>query len=845
MRLRHRASEPFDENYSRRVGRLAKLVLFFIVIISVGAVNNGAYSQSFTPVAVTSAGFNADIVAESGTSSAAATSTTIDLQKHVCYSQAFGVANSITGGGLPDNGQVVSGTHTFQMQPYSQNNALYLAADPSTAGELSGTLTLVTPATYSNISLMMFGTEVGGTMSVTLNFSDGTTLGLGNFTAPDWYSFTGGTQVLTGYGRIVAQAAGPYTADGLTGSSITSLSKMFAIDAVVPCAKQTVPLSSVTVSFVFGNSLSARFCIMAVSGTPFTPTKVTPTIVNATCGLSNGSISTTVTGGTPSFHYSWNTVPAQVATSISNLAAKDYTLTLTDANGCQTSWTETVAATPLAVVTAAASPDVICDGQSSTLTASATGPAVTGYTWSPGNGTGNSVVVAPDVTTTYTVSGTDANGCAVSSSVDVTIKPAPAAPFTAAPDTICEGSSETVQYTGTTTSTAVYNWFGFGGGTVESGSGAGPYTVTFNTPGTITLQLQVSDQGCNSAVTTQQFVVSEKPAPVFNVNNTDICAGTVVAVTYTGTTPGASSPSWSWDGGAAFGNGFGPYKVGYQSTGTINLSVTNGACTVDAPPVTVNVTPQPNATFVPDPGTGCVPLTVTFDNGTKNADTYSWDFGDGGTSTDQNPVHDYTATGTYTVTLSTSNNNKCFSSLTLTDVIHVDSRPVLEFASNPDSNVQVQLRDATYAFTNESVGAGSYSWKFGDGGTSTDSDPTHQYKTTGNYVVTLYGVNGACEDSVSHRYYEVIPDKEIRIPNAFSPNGDGINDTWEIEDLKEFPDCKVSIFNRWGEALYQSSGYYKPWDGTYNGKQVPLATYYYVITIPGRKTYSGWVVVLK
>jgi gliding motility-associated-like protein len=73
-----------------------------------------------------------------------------------------------------------------------------------------------------------------------------------------------------------------------------------------------------------------------------------------------------------------------------------------------------------------------------------------------------------------------------------------------------------------------------------------------------------------------------------------------------------------------------------------------------------------------------------------------------------------------------------------------------------------------------------------------------------------------------------IPQK-IVIPNAFTPNGDGINDFWDIQALVDFPDCRVSVYNRYGGLVYQSRGYPKPWDGTYNGSPLPTGTYYYVI----------------
>ncbi len=811
-----------------------------------GAVNYSALSQIYVPVAVS--GFNNDAVAESGTNALLQTSTDLDLSAHVIFSNTFATANGLTGG-LPDNGvvQTSDGTHTWQLAPYTGNNALYLSLDPkATAAVKSGTLTLNTPADYARVSLLVFGTENGSYIDIVYNFADGSSYDPGLGYEYDWFKSNPGP-VYTGYGRITRAAAAPFNQEGGPG---TGLGELYSSEAYIPCAQQTVPLTSITINFVSNTATpNGRLVVMALAGVPFTPPTVTGTITDATCSNSNGSIALSVAGGNPPYRYAWSpTTPIQRTATATGLSAQTYTCTLTDANNlCTLTYTGTVGTKPLGVIDATASPDAICQGQSSVLTAASDpgGPAVTGYVWSPGGAPGASMTVSPTATTTYTVSGTDANGCAVSSTVDVTLKAGPTSTFTAAPDTICQGSNETIQYTGSAASTATYDWFGFGGGAVQGGTGAGPYTVQFNTPGTVTLQLQVTDGGCVSTVTTQQFVVSGKPSPAFAVDQTSICAGQPIAVTYTGDQPGASKASWNWDGGFATGNGFGPYKVILQNTATIDMSVTNGACTVTADPVTIQVTPQPHASFVPKPDAGCINTTVNFDNESSSADSYTWTFGDGSTSTDASPSHVYATEGNYTVTLAASNSNTCFNTLTLTDVIHISAPPVLEFSSIPDSNTEVILRDATFTFTNLSSGADKYLWNFGDGGTSQDASPTYKYMHTGDFTVTLYGTHGYCSDSVSHRFYKVVPDPDIRIPNAFSPNGDGINDSWVIDDLNEYPDCRVSIFNRWGQQLFQSTGYSKPWDGTMNGKVLPLATYYYIITIPGRKPYSGWVVLLK
>jgi gliding motility-associated-like protein len=86
----------------------------------------------------------------------------------------------------------------------------------------------------------------------------------------------------------------------------------------------------------------------------------------------------------------------------------------------------------------------------------------------------------------------------------------------------------------------------------------------------------------------------------------------------------------------------------------------------------------------------------------------------------------------------------------------------------------------------------------------------------------------------------------VEIPNTFTPNGDGINDLWDITALQAYPGCTISIFNRSGTLIYNSVNYPKPWDGTYNGQKLPVGTYYYVIDLKnGKKPLAGSVTIIR
>jgi len=92
----------------------------------------------------------------------------------------------------------------------------------------------------------------------------------------------------------------------------------------------------------------------------------------------------------------------------------------------------------------------------------------------------------------------------------------------------------------------------------------------------------------------------------------------------------------------------------------------------------------------------------------------------------------------------------------------------------------------------------------------------------------------------------ILPVGKLVIPNAFTPNGDGINDTWNIQNIDQFPNCTVHIYDRWGTSVYFAIGYGTPWNGNYKGKPLPFSAYYYVIDLKNdQPPLSGYVTILR
>jgi gliding motility-associated-like protein len=130
------------------------------------------------------------------------------------------------------------------------------------------------------------------------------------------------------------------------------------------------------------------------------------------------------------------------------------------------------------------------------------------------------------------------------------------------------------------------------------------------------------------------------------------------------------------------------------------------------------------------------------------------------------------------------------------------------------------------------------------------NDPTSKNPVASPSVTTVYTLNitddKGCEASGTVKVTVSGTNSIIKVPNAFSPNGDGINDTWVIPNLSAYPGATVDVYNRYGQLVFHSENNNKNWDGTYNGKPLPMAAYYYIIDPKNNeKKLSGSVTIFK
>ena len=227
--------------------------------------------------------------------------------------------------------------------------------------------------------------------------------------------------------------------------------------------------------------------------------------------------------------------------------------------------------------------------------------------------------------------------------------------------------------------------------------------------------------------------------------------------------------------------------------------------------------------------------------GGSNVQSWQWNLGNT-ISTAVSPVNNqYSTGGEYPVSLTVTSIEGC-GSLPYTDTLTVYNSPNID--AGP-SILKIMAQASEIKATLTDTGAYTYLWSPATGLNVTDI--LNPVTTTTNdilYTVKVTGGTGNCEatDTVSVRVL-----KDIYIPSAFSPNGDGKHEVWNIPAINGNTAALVTIFNRWGQIIFQSKGYAQPWDGSYKGMQQPSGAYYYVIQpdVKKEKKMVGYVVIVR
>jgi len=532
----------------------------------------------------------------------------------------------------------------------------------------------------------------------------------------------------------------------------------------------------------------------------------------------------------PGYHYRWYTNGVLNGDTTFNFTVTQSGKYKVELSACTNSWVPSkeievdLINLPFPVVTA--DKVTYCGGETATLYSGVTSdPAYTINWYKDGNpipSVKDKTNIAITANGNYTVSVNSIVGnCMKMSDVrQVAFTPAPIFTFVY-PDkqTYCDGAQVTLKAVGSTA--YQYRWYKNG---ELSGDMASSIQVT--QPGTYSVEVSSCEGSwVPSKETTVNFI--KIPVPNLQADKNAYCIGDNATLTIPVPPDPAYTINWYKDNTLLSSN-TNQTSLTTNQSGNYSVSITSNTANTDGTVCTQNSVNQ-SIGFKPLPTvsiqkiiktTLCdgqtVDLKVTYDNG-----TVKWNTGE---SSDK-------------VTVSTSGNYKA--TVTNATGCIAEANIDVQFFPNPVlnlTNTGVCVPSHKTVTLTAPPGMVSYTWN-GQAGSQT-------YIVDHPQTVTLTVTdNNGCQATQDIQVVDECPN--IVIPNAFTPNGDGINDTWNIPGLEYDPTSLIRVFTRYGQEVFESRGYQKPWDGTNKGKQLPAGVYYYIITTnDGTQTFSGSVTIL-
>ena len=374
--------------------------------------------------------------------------------------------------------------------------------------------------------------------------------------------------------------------------------------------------------------------------------------------------------------------------------------------------------------------------------------SITGWQWDFGDGASSNIQNPSHVYTgpgnfNVTLRLTNSFGCikALSKPQYVKLSSGVHADFTNSTPSVCNPPVNiNFQNLSTGTGVLTYQWsFGDGGTSVSPNP-----SHTYNAPGSFTVRLITTNStGCTDTVTKNNLIVIGTIHAAFTSANS-VCVNTPLAITNT-SAPAPVAAAWDFGDGTTSAQ-MNPVKI-YSLPGVyqIRLIADFGGC-LDTAYKTITVLNKPVANFTALNTISCkAPLTVTFTNTSLGAVAYNWDFGDGNTSTIRNPIHTYTTTGNFTVTLIITNANGCSDILQKVDLVKIQAPQVS--INNLTVSACAPLSWTFTSTVNSIDPVVSYHWDFGDGTTSTLPTPTHIFAAGIYDIQLIITTAGGCSDT--------------------------------------------------------------------------------------------------
>jgi gliding motility-associated-like protein len=537
---------------------------------------------------------------------------------------------------------------------------------------------------------------------------------------------------------------------------------------------------------------------------------------DVTCfGGADGSLTAQPAGGTGPYQYLWSYQQITTAT-VQNLSTGIYTVTITDHNGCSSQFSEQI------LSPAIIKPDDVietptCNGfnDGNILLNVSGGTAPYTYNWSNNTSLSYNQNLGAGV---YVVTVSDAHGCTKMKAFTLS-EPPPIQIVTNWVDTLCIGQQAVLSCIASGgVGNYSWNW-----STQEST----PHIMVQPTV-TSTYYVWVSDSNHCPSPTDSIMVRVFPPIDVTVSLNDTICSGSSIQVSAVAGGGNGGPYTYLWSNGSNAAN----ITVAPLQSTTYVVTVSD-QCTVAAAQnnttITVNPTPQFNLEF--SSNEGCEPLEVHFFNQSNypQGTQFSWDFGDGTLSDSISPTHTYMQAGAYPVQVIATTPQNCTASFISGMPVMVYPLPLASFTVTPNS---VTILKPEITLVDSSELATQWYYHFGDGYESVDRNAMHTYKDTGTYTIQqiVTSIHG-CTDT-TYREITIEGAFTIYIPNAFTPNNDGMNDNFYVTGFG-ISELSMQIFNRWGNKVFDTTQINGSWNGNSasGANACPQGVYVYTIKV--------------
>lgn len=699
-----------------------------------------------------------------------------------------------------------AGTYTYSsvsatVSPASTSN--YSVTGTSTAGCAGTNTAVVTVSVFANPTISVSNGTICSGQVFTLNPSGANT-----------YSYSSVNNTVNPTTTTSYSISGTSTAGCVSTSSAVATVSVFttptvSVNSGTICNGQSFTLTgsgASTYTYSGGNVVSPAItttyavigsstanCVSTNTAIATVTVFALPSVSVSPQTICSGATATLVASGANT--YSWSTSATTSSIAVSPVTTSTYNVIGTSTDGCTGSavtTTVTITSAPTVAVNSA----TICAGQTATLTAS----GVTTYTWSNSLGTNSIVTVSPLSTTVYTVNG-NLIGCSVlaSNTATVLVNPLPTVSING-PTAICIGQTASLTVSGANT----YSW-----STSETTSNV---SVSPTSTGAYSVTGTFTSTGCSNTATVNLIV---NPLPTVSVSGIlSVCNGNAAILNASG----ASTYSWSTGSGSSSISVSPSLATSYTVTGTdmnncVNTAVAN--VSVGAlPTISISqgsICSGQSFTLIPSGG-----VSYTYSSGSATISP--------------------TVTSVYTVTGSSAGG--CTASATASVTVY--SNPTI----SAGSDLTLNMYD-TFTINATASGASSYSWQPATAlDNATVMAPSGTAMHNVSFTVTATSSVGCQSTSTVN---VIVNDGELIFANYMSPNGDGANDTWKVNNPNLIKDYEVTIIDQWGnEVFHKTKSYENEWDGKNGGEKVPDGAYYYIIKDSGGKVkHKGSITLLR